>query len=90
MSKVFTCPKVEYRNTGISATVMAKAWMIGIPSACLNDISEMKLPKSYGSPKLRSRLTEPSFLLQGQPAQGLLMNHHSTSTPGLEPHTGLL
>lgn len=55
LNSVFTCPKVEYRNTGISATVMAKAWMMGIPSACFNDISEMKLPKGEGSAKLKSR-----------------------------------
>lgn len=37
---VYTCtwPKVEYRNTGISATVMAKACMMDMPSACLIDI----------------------------------------------------
>lgn len=39
-----TCPKVEYRNTGISATVMAKACMMDMPSALLNDISAPPLP----------------------------------------------
>lgn len=41
-----TCPKVEYRNTGISATVMAKACMMDTPSVCLIDILAPPLPMS--------------------------------------------
>lgn len=32
----FTCPKVVYRNTGISATVMARAWITDMPSVLRN------------------------------------------------------
>lgn len=87
-AKMFTWPNVEYRNTGISATVMAKAWMMGIPSACLNDISELKMPLSYSSPKLIFTVMEVPCMLRDQPADGLLMNHLSSSTSRHAVHAG--
>lgn len=32
MLPIFTWPNVVYRNTGISATVMARAWIMDMPS----------------------------------------------------------
>ena len=70
---VFTCPKVEYRNTGISATVMARACAMDIPSPCFIDILVREragghvraLPGSHPPPH------RVYFLLRVQPAKGL-------------------
>ena len=62
-AKIFTCPNVEQRKAGISATVMAKAWAMDIPSARWTDISESELPVR-GRGLLSSELYSASQALQ--------------------------